>query len=468
MQELQWGGRFEASPDVGLLAFGSSLEEDLLLAPFDVACSQAHVAALLGGGIISHEDASQLNVALVQVASEVADGSFASYARESAAEDIHGAIDARVRTLAGRAGEGLHAGRSRNDQVATTLILYARDRASRGRRAALEIARFFVRHARDELDAGTLVAATTHWQPAQPILLAFWLAAAAEMFARSARRFGQVEADGRRLCPLGSGAVSGSTLRLDRAAAAAALRFDAPSRNALDAVGTRDVALDIAHGYVRAVLDASRISEELVLWCTPAFGYVHLGDAASTGSSLMPQKRNPDPFELVRANAARLNGSYAGALGTLCGLGLSYHRDLQQTKALAMEIVERGLQTLGAFLTALSAVEFLRPPMTERAIEGYTVATDIADALIASGITARDAHALVGHAVSSAEREGRALDMHDLELIASQAGLASLSAPLNAIGSVRAKQTTGSTSPEEVAMQLASIEAELRSASEPA
>ena len=468
MPELQWGGRFEVAPDAGLLAFGSSLEEDMLLAPYDVACSQAHVAALSSGGIISREATSQLNAALAHVATEVEDGTFAARARETAAEDVHGAVDARVRVLAGRYGEQLHAGRSRNDQVATTLILYARDRASSGRNAALEIAALLVRRARDELSAGTLVAATTHWQPAQPVMLAFWLGAAAEMFARSARRFGAVEADGRRFCPLGSGALSGSTLPLDRAAAAAALGFDAPSRNAMDAVGTRDVALDLAHGFVRAVLDASRVSEELVLWCTPAFGYVRLGDAASTGSSLMPQKRNPDPFELVRANAARLNGSYAGALGTLCGLGLSYHRDLQQTKALAMEIAERGLHTLRAFLAALAAVEFSRPAMTERAIEGYTVATDIADALIASGISARNAHALVGAAVSRAEREGRALNRHDLALLASQAELASLDAPLTALESARAKQTTGSTSPEAIAIHLDSVEAELRSLSQSA
>lgn len=468
MQELQWGGRFEALPDAGLLTFGSSLEEDLLLAPFDVLCSAAHVAALLGGSIISFEDASALNAALVQIASEMEDGSFASYARASAAEDIHGAIDARVRALAGRAGGSLHAGRSRNDQVATTLILYARDRAVCGRRATLEIARSLVRRAHDELRAGTLVAATTHWQPAQPILLAFWLAAAAEMFVRGASRFKLIEMDARKECPLGSGAVSGSTLRLDRDASATALGFDAPSRNALDAIGTRDVALDLAHGYVRAVLDASRISEELVLWCTPAFGYVRLGDAASTGSSLMPQKRNPDPFELVRANAARLNGSYAGALGTLCGLGLSYHRDLQQTKALAIEIVERGLQTLNAFLSAFSAVEFLRSPMTRSASAGYAVATDIADALIASGIAARDAHAMVGAAVTRCEREGRAFEARDLEALASEAGLPALDAPLEAVGSVRAKQTAGSTSPTETALQLASIEAEIYSLSEPA
>ncbi len=440
---LQWGGRFSEAPDPELIAFGSSLDEDLVLAPFDVRCSKAHVAALVGGGIVSAAQALELNAALDAVGAEIASGAFVAFARAGAFEDIHGAIDARVRELT-TAGESLHAGRSRNDQVATDLLLYARDRAADGRAICVGIATSALARAREELAAGTLLAGTTHWQPAQPILLAFWLGALAEMFARGARRFARAEEDAARFCPLGSGALSGSSLRLDRAAAARALDFREPSRNAMDAIGTRDVALDVAHACVRAVADASRASEEFVLWCTPAFGYARLGDSASTGSSLMPQKRNPDPFELVRSQAAALNGTYAGAVGTLAGIALSYHRDLQTTKALAIGVVEKGLASLRAFARAFDVLAFDRERMGARAADGYTVATDLADALIAGGESARDAHATIGRAVAEAEADGTPLHP-----------------TFDAEASVKAKKTVGSTSPAAVAAALDGLEQEL-------
>ncbi len=464
MSTLQWGGRFTRSPDASLITFGSSLEEDLVVAPFDVRCSLAHVTALERGRIIDVERAQALRKALDRVAAEIESGAFIASARESGAEDVHGAIDARVRALCkDGTGEYLHAGRSRNDQVATTLALYARDRADEGAEASRAIVRELVLRAREELAAGTLLAATTHWQPAQPVLLAFWLAAAAEPFVRAARRFVGIQAEASRVCPLGSGAVAGSTLPLERAASALELGFDGPSRNAMDAIGTRDVALDAAHAFTRAVVDASRIASELVVWCTPALAYARLGDTASTGSSLMPQKRNPDPFELVRATAAELVGGYAGALATLCGLPLSYHRDLQQTKRLAITTIERGLAALRAFSLALSDLSFDRERMSARAGEGYTIATDVADALIAQGVSARRAHELVGAAVTRAEAAQRPLQASDLEALAREAGIAKLDAPLDPAASVRAKRTAGSTNPGEVEKMLDEIEEEVRS-----
>lgn len=438
---LQWGGRFDTPPDQALLQFGSSLNEDLVLAPFDVRCSQAHVQALKAGGILDGERAQSLHAALETVASEIRTGSFAHFARSTGAEDIHGAIDARVRALAPDAGELLHAGRSRNDQVATTLLLYCAQRAADGKTLSARIAAQLLCFASEELEAGTLLAATTHWQPAQPVLLAFWLCAAAEPFLRDARRFAAVREAALAYCPLGSAAVAGSSLPLDRNAAAAALGFAAPSRNAMDAIGNRDVALDLAHAYVRAAIDASRICEELVMWCTPNFGYVRLGDEASTGSSLMPQKRNPDPFELVRASAAALIGRFAGALGTCGGLALSYHRDLQVTKRAVIHTVEEAGAALNAFLRALAHVRFNRGRMTALAGEGFTVATDVADALIASGSTAREAHAAVGAAILAHEREGIALNWPD------------------ARASVDGKVTSGSTNPEAVRETLAVLQA---------
>lgn len=458
---LQWGGRFDAPPDRALLAFGSSLEDDLVLAPFDVQCSRAHVVALARGGIIDASAAAALDGALDAVASEIAAGTFASAARASGAEDVHGAIDARVRERAGSAGESLHAGRSRNDQVATTLALYVVERASGGASLARTIGTLLIERARAELAAQTLLGATTHWQPAQPVLLAFWLAAAAEPFVRAAERFARVARDAKRWSPLGSGALAGSSLALDREAAAAVLGFEAPSRNALDAIGTRDAALDLAHAMVRVCVDASRIAEELIIWCTPAFGYARLSDAASTGSSLMPQKRNPDPLELVRGTASYVNGLFNAALGTLCGLGLSYHRDLQVTKKACIGAIEAGQRSLEAFARALNAVQFDRARMTAVAGNGFTIATDVADALIRSGATARRAHELVGAAVLTAEREGRSLEQRDLESIAAAASIAVPDAPLDAAASVRAKTTVGSTSPAAVAATLDAIAADL-------
>jgi argininosuccinate lyase len=457
---LQWGGRFAAEPDAALLAFGSSLEDDLVLAGFDVRCSHAHVAALESGGIIDAADAAQLRVALDRVATEVDDGSFAAWATQYAFEDVHGAIDARVREYAGTAGERLHAGRSRNDQVATTLLLFVRDRATAGARLALDIAALAANAADGPLERRALIAATTHWQPAQPVLLAFWLDAVAQSFVRVAERFARVADDARRFCPLGSAALAGSSLPLDRAAAARELGFDAPSTNALDSVGSRDCALDLLHAAVRAVQTASRPSEELVIWATPAFGYVRLDDAASTGSSLMPQKRNPDPFELVRAASARAIGVYCGALASLSGVALSYHRDLQETKAQVVAGTDTALVALDAFRRAFGHVHFNERTMTARAGDGYTVATDLADAVIARGATARFAHAAVGERVLLAENEGRPLDAQDAH------ALDITDAPLDALASVLGKRTAGSTHPQAVAASIAATRAAIASLSE--
>ena len=458
--DLQWGGRFASAPDASLLAFGSSLDEDLFIAPWDVRCSRGHVAALASGGVISADDAAALRAALDEVAGEIAGGSFAAWARAHDFEDVHGAIDARVREHAGKAGERLHAGRSRNDQVATTLLLWARDAAVEGARTSLDIAALCEDRAADALERRTLLAATTHWQPAQPVLLAFWLDALAQSFVRAAERFARVAGDASRYCPLGSAALAGSSLPLDRAAAARELGFDEPSRNALDAVGDRDVVLDLLNAAARATVAASRASEELVIWATPAFGYVRLDDAASTGSSLMPQKRNPDPFELVRGHGARAIGAYAGALASLNGVALSYHRDLQETKSQVLGGVRAGLAAIDAFRRALAHVHFRHDAMTARAADGYTVATDLADAMILAGATAREAHRAVGERVLLAEDRGRPLDQTDT------AALGITGTPVDALGSVLGKRTAGSTSPDAVAESIAAARKTIASLSE--
>jgi argininosuccinate lyase len=287
------------------------------------------------------------------------------------------------------------------------------------------------------------------------VLLAFWLEACAQQFVRAARRFADVESAAVAACPLGSGAVAGSSLPLDRWAAARELGFARPSRNALDSIGERDVALDLLHAAARATIAASRASEEFVLWTTPAFGYARLGDAASTGSSLMPQKRNPDPFELVRAAAGRIAGTYAGALATTTGIGLSYHRDLQETKALVIRGTEHALAALDAFARAFDQLTFDENAMTARAGDGYTVATDLADAVILSGKSARAAHRAAGERVLRAEIDGRALDASDA------VALGVPHAPVDARGSVDGKRTAGSTNPAAVADSIAHTVSEI-------
>jgi argininosuccinate lyase len=219
--------------------------------------------------------------------------------------------------------------------------------------------------------------------------------------------------------------------------------------------------LDVAQACARALTDASRVSAEIVLWATPGFGYVRLGDASSTGSSLMPQKRNPDVFELVRGCASEVAGAYFGALTSTVGMPLSYHRDLQETKRLAIAACERTLAALDAFERALRDTNFVRAVMNAHAGDGYTVATDLADALIAAGVSARDAHSLVGAVVRAAEDAGRPLDERDLQTLAKEAGLKVVHAPLDPAASVSAKKTGGSTSPEAVRAGLASLAAEL-------
>ncbi|MGC8485079.1 MAG: argininosuccinate lyase [Candidatus Baltobacteraceae bacterium] len=458
---LQWGGRFRRGPDPALLAFGSSLEDDLLLAPFDLQTSRAHVRALVGGGAILPETARALDGALDVVAAEIEAGRFAAWAREGGFEDIHGAIDARVREIDAAAGGWLHAGRSRNDQVATTLALYAAARARDGLARVTAIAAALVARARSALAQESVLAGTTHGQPAQPILLAFWLQAAAEPFVRGAQRFASVAGEAMEMMPLGSGALAGSCLPLDRLAAARYLGFAKPSRNALDSVGTRDALFACADAWAKACVPASRISAEVVSWASPLVGYVRIGDASASGSSLMPQKRNPDIFELVRSGTQRVLSDAGTAWSASAAIGLSYHRDLQECKQSAIDAIERADALLAAFERAFADLEFDIVKMERQATLGYTLATDHADALILHGLDARRAHRLVGERVALAEEQGRPFDASDLRALGAAVGAAALDAPLDAPSSVRAKATEGSSAPAAVRHALDALENEL-------
>ncbi len=458
---MQWGGRFRSAPDPALLAFGSSLEDDLLLAEFDVETSRAHVRALMGGEIITDEIAAALERALERVAAEIGDGTFAEWAQSGGFEDIHGAIDARVREIDEFAGGWLHAGRSRNDQVATTVALYAAARARDGAMQARSIAAALLARARTALAREIVLAGTTHGQPAQPILLAFWLQAAAEPFLRAARRFAMVTREAMEEMPLGSGALAGSSLPLDRLAAARYLGFARPTRNALDAVGTRDALFACADAWATSCVPAARIAAELLPWSSPLLGYAKVGDASASGSSLMPQKRNPDIFELVRAGTQSVLADARTAWSASASVALSYHRDLQECKQRAIAAIEGGRSILAAFERAFADLAFDAEAMESRATLGYTLATDHADALILRGVDARRAHRLVGDRVALAEEQGRSFDASDLQALGAQIGGDTLAAPLDARAGVRAKATAGSTAPDAVARALDDLEREL-------
>ncbi len=458
---LQWGGRFRSAPDPALIAFGSSLEDDLLLAAFDIETSRAHVRALLGGAIITGDIAAALDRALDRIVAEIGDGSFAGWAMEEGFEDIHGAIDARVREIDERAGGWLHAGRSRNDQVATTLVLYAAARARDGAAQARGIAAAIAERARAALADEIVLAGTTHGQPGQPILLAFWLQAAAEPFLRVARRFATVAREAMEEMPLGSAALAGSSLPLDRIAAARYLGFARPTRNALDAVGTRDALFACADAWATGCIPAARIAAEVIPWSSPLLSYAKVGDASASGSSLMPQKRNPDIFELVRAGTQSVLADARTAWSASAAVALSYHRDLQECKRRAIAAIEGGSAILAAFERAFADLAFDGAAMENRATLGYTLATDHADALILRGIDARRAHRLVGERVAVAEDQGRPFDASDLQALGAQIGADTFAAPLDARAGVRAKATVGSTSPAAVARALDELESEL-------
>ena len=321
-----WGGRFRADTDPAVEAFTASIDFDRALARYDLRLSRAHAEMLRTAGLLSAEDLEALQRGLARVGEEIESGSFPFDAR---LEDIHMNVEARLRELVGEAAGRLHTGRSRNDQVATDLLLYLRDASLAARRGILSLQGVLVERAREHLD--TVLPGYTHLQRAQPVRLAHHWLAFVEMFGRDGARFRDL---GGRLqhSPLGSGALAGSTLPLDRAATAAALGFRAPTRNSLDAVASRDVAAEFLAAVAIAQVQLSRLAEELVLWSSAEFGFVELADAYSTGSSLMPQKKNPDVPELVRGKSGRTTGNLVALLTVLKGLPLTYNRDLQEDK----------------------------------------------------------------------------------------------------------------------------------------
>ena len=440
-----WHGRFAGGPAAELLAYTVSLPYDRRLAPDDITGSRAHVRGLVRGGILDGDEAGAVLAALDQVEQELAEGRF-DFAPSD--EDIHTAVERRVTELAGDAGAKIHTGRSRNDQVATDLRLYTK-------RALLEVAERVlglqeVLQTRASDAGSAYLPGYTHLQRAQPVLLSHHLLAHGWALARDVDRLlaTRTRAD---VSPLGAGALAGSSLPLDPAGTAADLGFAAVFDNSLDAVGDRDFVAESLFDLALLGVHLSRIGEEVVLWSTDEFGFLKLDDGYSTGSSMLPQKKNPDIAELARGKSGRLIGHLTGLLTTLKGLPLAYNRDLQEDKEPLFDAVDQILLALGAMSGLLASSTFVTTAMAAAADSPYAAATDLAEYLVEHGTPFRAAHAIVGEIVRQALDGGGEMAV----LVAAHPALGPAAVSLLAPGvSVTRRTTRGGAGPAAVADQL--------------
>ncbi len=467
-----WGGRFDDEPDARMADFTRSIEIDAELALDDLAGSIAHVRGLGRAGLLTTEEVAQLEGGLAALQRDVEAGVIAW---DPDLEDVHLNVETLLTERVGSVGGKLHTGRSRNDQVATDLRLWTRRKIDRLDAAMVGLETALVDLAEREGDA--VLPGSTHIQPAQPVLLAHHLLAYVEMLERDRARL----ADARRrvnVSPLGAGALAGAGYPLDREATAAELGFEGVTANSLDAVSDRDFVVEVLAAIALAMVHLSRLAEEITWWSNPRFGFVRVADAFSTGSSMMPNKKNPDPAELVRGRTASVIGAVSGTLALLKGLPLAYQRDLQEDKPALFAAVA----TLGASLAVMAGlVETLtidRARMREAAEEGYTTATALADALVRRGVPFRAAHHIVGGLVGGAEAERKptlaalpdeafraALDGSDdpvaRKLARAKGIVAALRAASTIEGALDTADVTGGTAPGRVREALAAARARL-------
>ena len=444
-----WAGRLEGGPAEELWAFTASLHVDRRMASDDVAGSRAHVRGLARAGLLSSEDAAALLGALDTVDEELTSGTFAFAATD---EDVHTAVERRVTELAGPAGGRLHTGRSRNDQVATDLRLWAKRELAEVAARVLSLQQVLLQRATTAAADGTYLPGYTHLQRAQPVLLAHHLLAHGWALARDVDRL----VDTRRrldVSPLGAGALAGSSLPLDPVATAADLGFAAAFDNSLDAVSDRDFVAEALFDLALLGVHLSRIGEEVVLWSSAEFGFLRLDDAWATGSSMLPQKKNPDVAELARGKSGRLIGHLTGVLVTLKGLPLAYNRDLQEDKEPLFDAVEQVNLALAALagLLATATFDVDRMAAAADAPETAAAAVDLAEWLVAAGMPFRDAHHVVAGLVRDSS-DGRA---SLAELAAAHAQLGPDAAALLEPGAaVRRRTTAGGAGPVPVELQL--------------
>ncbi|MBI2607117.1 MAG: argininosuccinate lyase [Deltaproteobacteria bacterium] len=445
-----WGGRFEKATAKEVLEFTESISFDRRLALFDVAQSLAHVQGLRDAKLLTDSETRKLSSGLTEVAAMIHDGRLEMRLEH---EDIHTAIEKALTAIVGNVGGKLHTARSRNDQVATDLKLYLREATKAVCAAGLTLIATLEGLAHRE--AETVMPGYTHLQRAMPVTLGHHLAAYAFMFTRDVDRFifGLNRANS---LPLGAGALAGTNHAIDREHNAARLGFARVDGNSLDAVSSRDFVADFISSCAIMQMHLSRLSEDIILWCSSEFGYAELDDAFATGSSLMPQKKNPDVAELVRGKSARVFGNLMGCLTLLKGLPLSYNRDLQEDKIFLFDSVDTLAASLGVMAKFLASLKF-RADRMRKAVESdpAILATDLADALVRAGVPFRKTHEIVGTIVRHALSRGiRLQDLSDRELRKFSADFPPGTAKgLTVDNSVRAKQALGGPSPDNIRRQ---------------
>jgi len=398
-----WGGRFEGSPSAFLDAYGASLPVDKRMWAEDIKGSIAHARMLARQGVITESDADAIEAGLSEIYREIRDGRFEF---RIADEDIHMAIERTLTERIGPAGGRLHTARSRNDQVALDARLYAKSRAIALYRAALDMRATILDLAEEHIDV--VMPGYTHMQKAQPVLLSHHLMAYYWMLSRDATRFRHAY-EAADVLPLGSAALAGTTFPIDRAFVADRLGFGEVSPNSMDSVSDRDFLLDLAYACTVTMVHLSRLCEELILWSTEEFGFITMDDTYSTGSSIMPQKKNPDFAELTRGKTGRVIGDLVGLLAVLKGLPLAYNKDMQEDKEGVFDAIDTTLDGLAVCDGMLSSMRVNAATMLAGAHGGFMAATDLADYLVGTGMPFRDAHEVVGRLVLECEKTGRTL-----------------------------------------------------------
>ena len=443
-----WGGRFDKEPNAAIAAFTNSLPFDQRMAAQDIRGSVAHCRMLGRTGILSAAEAAQIEAGLHGILAELPE-----LGPLTGAEDIHSWVEGRLREAVGPVAGKLHTARSRNDQVATDARLYLRDAADSLDAQLLDLQAILLSHAAAQTE--TILPGYTHMQHAQPVVLGHHLLAYFWMLHRDRSRL----ADWRKranVLPLGAAALAGSPYPVDRAFVASELGFDQVGENSLDNVSDRDFVVELAAGLALVAVHLSRLAEEIVLWATREFAFIALDDSVATGSSIMPQKKNPDVAELVRGKSGRVFGNLQALLTTMKGLPLAYNSDMQEDKERIFDSVDTTAGCLGAMTLLLRCTRFRTDRMLEATRGDFSTATDLADFLAQRGIPFREAHEVVGQVVRRCEEEGRDLEsLTAADLMAFHPEFAHAPADVTSVqASVRARRSSGGTAPEEVRRQL--------------
>ncbi|MGB9935552.1 argininosuccinate lyase [Thermodesulfovibrio yellowstonii] len=453
-----WGGRFKEGTAKTLEEFSQSISFDRRLWQEDIEGSRAHAKMLCKQGIITEEELKQILKGLAEIEREIKEGKF-QFKEEL--EDIHMNIEKALIEKAGSAGAKIHTARSRNDQVATDLRLYLRKRVNELIELTEKFEKTLVTLAEKNID--TIMPGYTHLQKAQPVLLAHHLLAYAWMLERDRERL--KEALKRlNLCPLGAGALAGSSLPIDRHFTAKELGFEEPIPNSMDAVSDRDFVLDVLYCSAMLMMHLSRLAEEIILWATDEFRFIELPDKFSTGSSMMPQKKNPDPAELIRGKTGRVYGNLLNMLTTMKGLPLTYNRDMQEDKEPVFDTIDTVIMSLRVITEMLPEIKFNKERMKEACGSGYITATDIAEYLVKKGVPFRNAHEITGKIVLYCNEKGK--NLNELSIKELKKFSPKIEKDLYAIltpeGSIDSKSSYGSTSKKSVKEQIRMLRKRLK------